>query len=214
MSLNARDGVTRVSRDRHINAHRFIPFRLVAFSTAVQTFGSEIRATFMTHPLLSDRAIMTAPIDRHRRDLLQAALCVALCPIIEACGDSAPPGAPALEFADDAATVRGNEVEIDIARVPQWRAPEVGESAVVFLTARVIVVRRPRDLFSAFSANCPHAGCGVSVVRSNELLCPCHGSTFSFDGARLAGPAPEGLTALSVTYDAATRRLTVRRSSA
>jgi Rieske Fe-S protein len=157
---------------------------------------------------------MTAPIDRHRRDLLQAALGVALCPLIEACGDSAIPGAPVLEFADDAATVRGNEVEIDIARVPQWRAPEVGESAVVFLTARVIVVRRPRDLFSAFSAVCPHAGCGVSTVRAGELVCPCHGSTFTFSGARVAGPAPEGLTALSVTYDAATRRLTVRRSSA
>ena len=88
---------------------------------------------------------MTAPIDRHRRDLLHAALCVALCPL---------------------------------------------------------------------SAICPHAGCGVSTVRASELVCPCHGSTFTVSGARVAGPAPEGLTALSVTYDAATRRLTVRRSRA
>jgi Rieske Fe-S protein len=152
--------------------------------------------------------------DAQRRDLLRAALCLALCPLSFACTEAPTASVPSLEFPDDAATVRGNEVDIDVTRVPQWRSSDAGESAVVFLAAQVIVVRRPGDRFSAFSAVCPHAGCGVSVVRSNELVCPCHGSTFSFAGARLAGPATEGLTALPLTFDAMSRRLTVQRSSA
>jgi Rieske Fe-S protein len=156
---------------------------------------------------------VTGAPDIPRRDVIRAAVCLALCPLTFGCAESAPATAPALEFADDAATVRGETVDIDVTRVPQWRGSDAIESAVVFLTAQVIVVRRPGDRFSALSAVCPHAGCGVSMVRSSELVCPCHGSTFSFAGERLAGPALQGLTPLSATYDAASKRLTIRRSS-
>ncbi len=155
--------------------------------------------------------LVSVPVDLHRRDMLRAALSVAVCPLLHACAEGAPPTAPALEVADDAATVRGNVVEIDVTRVPQWREMSADASAVVFLAAQVIVVRQRPESFTAFSAVCPHAGCGVSTVRASELLCPCHGSTFSFRGERLAGPAPTGLSALPVTYDAASRRLTIQR---
>jgi len=156
---------------------------------------------------------MPNPIEPTRRDMLRVVLGTTLYPMFAGCAGPASPEAPALEFADDAATVRGDIVEIELARVPQWRSPTVAESAVVFLTAQVIVVRRTREQFRAFSTVCPHAGCGVSGVRMDELVCPCHGSTFAFDGTRLSGPAPSGLSPLPVTYDAAAGRLVVRRVS-
>lgn len=156
---------------------------------------------------------MTASIDRNRRGLLCAVFGVAVCPMF-ACGESATPSAPAPEFADDAATVRGTVVEIDLTRVPQWRSAPAADSAVVFLAAQVIVVRRPLEQYTAFSAVCPHAGCGVSTVLSQELVCPCHGSAFDFAGARLSGPAPSGLTQLAVMHDTANRRLMIQRVSA
>lgn len=156
---------------------------------------------------------MPDPIGPNRRDMLRTVLGTALYPLLAGCAGSASLEAPALEFADDAATVRGDNVVIELARVPQWRSPAIAESAVVFLAAQVIVVRRPLEQFSAFSAVCPHAGCGVSGVRTDALVCPCHGSTFAFDGTRLSGPAPSGLTPLPVTYDGSAGRLMVRRAN-
>lgn len=143
--------------------------------------------------------------------MIRTSVCSIVCPLIASCAETGVEPAPALEFADDAATVRGTEVEIELSRVPQWRSPGDAASAVVFLAAQIIVVRRGSSEFSAFSAVCPHAGCGVSAVQASQLVCPCHGSTFTFDGARVSGPAPSGLTALPVSYDAAAGRLSVRR---
>lgn len=39
---------------------------------------------------------------------------------------------------------------------------------------------------------CPHQGCVVSV-KSDKLSCPCHGSTFTFEGSLTSGPAEEDL---------------------
>lgn len=145
-----------------------------------------------------------------RRELLRTGACLLTCPVLAACGSASTEPVRPLEFADEAASMRDGVVEIDVERVPQWRRSEVGESAVVFLAVGVIVVRRSSATFSAFSAVCPHAGCGVSVVRAGELVCPCHGSTFTYAGERIAGPAETGLTRLAATYDAAARRLTIR----
>lgn len=57
----------------------------------------------------------------------------------------------------------------------------------------------------AYSKVCTHAGCPVGLFRAetNELLCPCHQSTFDvLDGARpIFGPAARPLAQLPVTVD-------------
>jgi thiosulfate dehydrogenase [quinone] large subunit len=147
-----------------------------------------------------------------RRDLLRAGAGVLACPLLAACaggGPAEPPAAPANP--DAAVTVAGDTVEVDVARVPAFAGAGAGEVAVVFLGARVIVVRLGPAEFRALSAVCPHSGCGVSVVQAPRLVCPCHGSEFDFAGRRLEGPAPTGLPVLPSAFDAATRRLRIQR---
>ena len=75
---------------------------------------------------------------------------------------------------------------------------------------------RPEQ-FAAVSVRCPHELCDVDYVADPRRLppevldeikrpvtdpvfvCPCHNSTFTVDGERLAGPAPRGLYRFRVT---------------
>ncbi len=48
-----------------------------------------------------------------------------------------------------------------------------------------------------FSSICPHLGCRHEWKSAvNRFVCPCHGSQFGIEGAKLAGPAPRGLDPL------------------
>ncbi len=110
--------------------------------------------------------------------------------------------------AGDAFVTDGTDVIVRLTRIPSLTRDN---SAVVLLSVQVIVVRDSARNFRAFSSECPHAGCGVSIVDGLRLLCPCHGSAFDFTGARLEGPAPRGLTPLSVALDEAAGTLRIRR---
>jgi Rieske Fe-S protein len=51
--------------------------------------------------------------------------------------------------------------------------------------------------FVIFSSICPHLGCRFAWNGdANRFICPCHGSQFGPEGAKLAGPAPRGLDPL------------------
>ncbi len=65
-----------------------------------------------------------------------------------------------------------------------------------------LVAQPTKGQFVAFSAICPHEGCivGWSASSPEIFSCPCHGSVFSVsNGAYISGPAPRGLTPLTVT---------------
>jgi Rieske Fe-S protein len=73
------------------------------------------------------------------------------------------------------------------------------------------------ERFAAVCVRCPHELCDVDYVADPRQLareiveeigrtviepvyvCPCHNSTFTADGERLAGPAPRGLYRFRVT---------------
>ncbi|NIV14671.1 MAG: Rieske 2Fe-2S domain-containing protein [Aliifodinibius sp.] len=58
----------------------------------------------------------------------------------------------------------------------------------------VFVVRSVEGYFYAMSAICPHLGCITKWWKDlGEIRCPCHGSRFTMNGERIAGPAPRGL---------------------
>ncbi len=71
----------------------------------------------------------------------------------------------------------------------------VGGGVVVKTASGPVVITHPTDTeFLAFNGTCPHAGCPVTEVTENTILCNCHGSTFNGStGERLEGPAPTGL---------------------
>jgi len=110
----------------------------------------------------------------------------------------------------DAFTLDGAHIIVRVDRLP---ALQQLDQPVVLLAARIIVVRSGPDAYRALSVECPHSGCAVSNVVGQRLVCPCHGSEFDASGRRLAGPAPTGLAALDVTFDASVGLLRVLRVS-
>jgi cytochrome b6-f complex iron-sulfur subunit len=63
------------------------------------------------------------------------------------------------------------------------------------------VVREAQG-FYVLSAVCTHLGC-LTAFRgeSEEIACPCHGSTFRRHGTGIAGPAPKALPWLKMWLD-------------
>jgi len=146
-----------------------------------------------------------SPCDR--RDFLVAGIAAVALPLLGACasGDAtAPPEVPTESF-----TIEGNDVVVAVNRIPTLAS---FDRAVVLLEARIIVVRTDASTYRAMSVECPHAGCGVSIVDGPRLICPCHSSTFDLTGRRLDGPAPRGLTQLVSVFDAQASTLRVKRS--
>jgi cytochrome b6-f complex iron-sulfur subunit len=72
-------------------------------------------------------------------------------------------------------------------------------NSVSFLREQQIYVVRTAEGFTALSAVCTHLGC-ITQWRPDENLiaCPCHGSKFSREGKKIAGPAPRPLSHLSM----------------
>ncbi|MEQ1854867.1 MAG: Rieske (2Fe-2S) protein [Longimicrobiales bacterium] len=81
---------------------------------------------------------------------------------------------------------------------------DVGADGVLMQTAdmaRPIYVRRlTSGELVAVLASCTHQGCQPEPA-SDRLICPCHGSEFSFDGAVLQGPAERALVRYAVTEE-------------
>jgi cytochrome b6-f complex iron-sulfur subunit len=54
--------------------------------------------------------------------------------------------------------------------------------------------------FFTVSPRCTHRGCTVEVEGAN-LVCPCHGSTYTRSGLVLKGPAEQALRSYTTTVD-------------
>jgi cytochrome b6-f complex iron-sulfur subunit len=52
----------------------------------------------------------------------------------------------------------------------------------------------------AMTLVCTHAGCDANV-RGDEIVCPCHGSTYNANGNVTGGPAPRALEHYAVSAD-------------
>jgi Rieske Fe-S protein len=131
-----------------------------------------------------------------RRDVLKAGAVtgalIATGVTLSACAsDSASDSASENEDASAAVAVGS----IALADIP------VG-GGVVVADPPVVITQPTAGDVKAFTAICPHQGCLVSDVSSNEILCACHGSKFSaLDGSVIQGPAVEGLSAAAVSVD-------------
>lgn len=64
----------------------------------------------------------------------------------------------------------------------------------------VYVTKNQQGQLEVLTAVCPHLGCEIPWNESRkEFFCPCHGSSFAPDGARLGGPTPRGMDSLPTT---------------
>lgn len=66
----------------------------------------------------------------------------------------------------------------------------------------VWLVKKPDGSVAAFSANCPHLGCGYRwIADKNRFECPCHGSMFDITGKVISGPAPRMLDGIETKVE-------------
>ena len=73
---------------------------------------------------------------------------------------------------------------------------------VTTLPHSVYALKKSDTDIVVYSPVCPHLGCQVFFDRQvKQYVCPCHGSRFAEDGARLAGPTPRGLDTLPSKID-------------
>ena len=105
----------------------------------------------------------------------------------------------------------GTELCIDLAETANAQLRSVGGQRIISLgSKRYLVIRTASDAFIALSAICTHAGCTVSYSQlRDDVVCPCHGSTFALSGAVTNGPATLPLQAYSTSFDPTSEILTV-----
>ncbi|HVC71228.1 MAG TPA: Rieske 2Fe-2S domain-containing protein [Acidimicrobiales bacterium] len=88
--------------------------------------------------------------------------------------------------------VVGPASALTVGGAATFNDPKTGDPAVVLQPAT--------GTFVAFDAICPHQGCTVAFnTDTRTFICPCHGSRFNGEtGARISGPAPRGLTRITI----------------
>ena len=106
--------------------------------------------------------------------------------------------------------VAGSTIRIFLARVPDLASIP---SFVIINEAATLVVRTGDSDYTALTAVCTHEGCFVANFVNNQLVCPCHGSTFSLSGDVVVGPALLPLARYSTSLDAAKNELLVTKTA-
>src|ERR1019366_6561322 len=93
-------------------------------------------------------------------------------------------------------TLLGPASSLPIGTAATFTIPSSGDPGIVFPLTK--------GTFVAYDAICPHAGCQVGYTPSSQFMgCPCHGSQFQIaTGQGVSGPAPHGLTPLTVAESA------------
>lgn len=142
------------------------------------------------------RVLGASETDPGRRDFCRAAgALVAGAALLPACGGG---GGQSGGNPVSGATVVSdtNAADLQVNDVDEIRVPE----------AFVDVCRDANGIY-AMSAYCTHADCVISVDPNDtsavpSFLCPCHQSTFDYNGTNTGGPAPKPLPHYLVTIDA------------
>ncbi len=87
------------------------------------------------------------------------------------------------------------------------RVAEVASGALLVEDPRadlpIYLRRTSAGEYTAVSTRCMHRGCQVEPV-AEKLVCPCHGSEYTFAGDVLQGPTQHPLTRYRVTTDSDT----------
>lgn len=60
-----------------------------------------------------------------------------------------------------------------------------------------------------YSSRCTHLGCKIDKTKNDQLICPCHGSTFDLDGNATKGPAVNALGEKEFEIDLLIGQITV-----
>jgi len=87
-----------------------------------------------------------------------------------------------------------------------------GKANGIYFFDSFLVVKKGAS-FNVLSNRCTHAGCKVNKEHDGNILCACHGSTYSHTGKVMKGPATKPLSQLSYTVSPVTGEITVKLNS-
>lgn len=78
---------------------------------------------------------------------------------------------------------------------------------VILKDAKLVITQPTAGNFVGLSSICTHAGCPVTEIEGQAIVCPCHRSEFNLDGSVRTGPATQPLpkVALKISGDAVSR---------
>ena len=79
--------------------------------------------------------------------------------------------------------------------------PEVGETPFRNTDGKFYIVQTEEGI-QALYWKCVHLGCTVPWNEGEGAFhCPCHGSVFDYNGARIAGPAPRRMDVMATSVN-------------
>lgn len=101
-------------------------------------------------------------------------------------------------------SVQNAKVFFSFAQFPELKNPGGSVSGTpVGLSRPLVVVALSGGSYAALDATCTHLRCTVGyAAASNNLVCPCHGSTFGLDGTVSKPPASKPLRSYPASSDA------------
>lgn len=130
----------------------------------------------------------------------QAATCLALGSMIEACGGgggSSPSNVPQLSIVNG--NVSGSAVVVQIDSTSPLGA--VGGAAMVRSSGgSFLVSRTAQETFTALTSTCTHEACTITGFDNTNYVCPCHGSKFTTAGRVINGPASAALRTFATQF--------------
>ena len=85
--------------------------------------------------------------------------------------------------------------------------PFVANKEISFQDDFVIINKE--GITRVYSSRCTHLGCKINQHDNNQLLCPCHGSTFDLLGNATKGPAVRPLEEMIFEIDMSNNRIII-----
>ncbi|NOY51134.1 MAG: Rieske (2Fe-2S) protein [Chlorobi bacterium] len=72
------------------------------------------------------------------------------------------------------------------------------------------IIIRSKGNFKVLSSRCTHLGCRINEAINDQLICPCHGSSYDLNGNATKGPATRPLATKKFIIDEKTKTISIK----